>query len=418
MEVENTVLNDTIIGNDKKVKVKKTRKVVRKKSDEFNVEEFRIPEFHEYEQVTNKLLVPQLKQICRKYKLRLSGKKEELVERVRYYLKGSCSAVILQGCCKRLLAHKWLGHHGPALLDRSICVNDSDIMGEDITDIPLDQFFSFTEQGFTYGFDIATFFSILQQAANNRRNYRRNEIPKNPYTRDPIDSETMDEFTNLVRYSSIFSRNFSIKHKEETYDENNTNPVDTNTNFNNNIPNTGNVNIGEENPQNGNVNGNQLYAQQYEQLVLRNSQVNINMYTLVSNAQIEQNIVNVFQDIDSYGHYTDPNWLLSLNVNQIKQFIKDVKDIFDYRAGLTDEVKRQILPPQGTFGMNGVRVWLQQNDDIGVLRLKAYEFINKLTTSGITNEDKALGVFYVLSALTLSSPEAAQAMPWLYQSVI
>jgi hypothetical protein len=95
-----------------------------------------------------------------------------------------------------------------------------------------------------------------------------------------------------------------------------------------------------------------------------------------------------------------------------------MKDIFDYRAGLTDAVKRQIIPPHGILSIQGLRNWLLENDDIGVLRLKAYEFINKLTTSGITNEDKSLGVLYVLTALTLSSSEAAQAMPWLYQSVV
>ena len=38
-------------------------------------------------------------------------------------------------------------------------------------------------------------------------------------------------------------------------------------------------------------------------------------------------------------------------------------------------------------------------------------------TKGIDQESKSLGVFYVLCALTLVSPQAAQSMPWLYQSV-
>ena len=42
----------------------------------------------------------------------------------------------------------------------------------------------------------------------------------------------------------------------------------------------------------------------------------------------------------------------------------------------------------------------------------------KLVTKGITDEYRSLGAFYVLMALTLSSNEAAIAMPWLYQSAI
>ena len=42
----------------------------------------------------------------------------------------------------------------------------------------------------------------------------------------------------------------------------------------------------------------------------------------------------------------------------------------------------------------------------------------KLVTKGITDEYRSLGAFYVLTALTLSSSEAANAMPWLYQSAI
>ena len=43
--------------------------------------------------------------------------------------------------------------------------------------------------------------------------------------------------------------------------------------------------------------------------------------------------------------------------------------------------------------------------------------MNNLITKGTTDENKSLGAFYVLAALTLVNNEAAESMPWLYESV-
>ena len=44
--------------------------------------------------------------------------------------------------------------------------------------------------------------------------------------------------------------------------------------------------------------------------------------------------------------------------------------------------------------------------------------MESLVKNGITEEDKSLGAFYVLSALTLVNNDAADSLPWLYQSVM
>ena len=43
--------------------------------------------------------------------------------------------------------------------------------------------------------------------------------------------------------------------------------------------------------------------------------------------------------------------------------------------------------------------------------------MENLVNSGSEQSSKALGAFYVLSALTLVNYNAATALPWLYQSV-
>ena len=144
--------------------------------------------------------------ICRHYKLKVSGKKDELVERVRKFLQYSQLAIILQSKIKRRFTYEWLKLHGLGLFDRSICVNDSDIMGDDLIDIKYSNFFSFTDQGFTYGFDILTFREMILKTKRNR--ITRKRIVINPYTRDEIEDNVISDFYKLLKYTKyLFSKN-------------------------------------------------------------------------------------------------------------------------------------------------------------------------------------------------------------------
>jgi hypothetical protein len=44
------------------------------------------------------------------------------------------------------------------------------------------------------------------------------------------------------------------------------------------------------------------------------------------------------------------------------------------------------------------------------------EVLEKFINSGINNDNKSLGAYYVLGALTLVNSEAATSLPWLFQS--
>ena len=44
--------------------------------------------------------------------------------------------------------------------------------------------------------------------------------------------------------------------------------------------------------------------------------------------------------------------------------------------------------------------------------------LEKLVNSGLEQDNKALGAYYVLGALTLVNENAASTLPWLYQSVL
>ena len=96
--------------------------------------------------------------------------------------------------------------------------------------------------------------------------------------------------------------------------------------------------------------------------------------------------------------------------------MRELYDIWNYRAQLSNETKRNIAPPIGdpfrTINLN----YLNQLPYDNIKKL-AVSIMEVLVKKGVNNDAKSLGAFYVLAGLTLVNINAATAMPWLYQSV-
>jgi hypothetical protein len=129
---------------------------------------------------------------------------------------------------------------------------------------------------------------------------------------------------------------------------------------------------------------------------------------------IEFRALTLFQNIDALGNYTDYQWFLSLQTAQLHMFLRELKDLFNYRLQLTIEKKREICPPLGN-PFSDLPVVIHGIDDYrGILLSVMERFVN----SGINHDSRCLGALYILSALTIVSHPAAQSLPWLYQSTI
>jgi hypothetical protein len=128
---------------------------------------------------------------------------------------------------------------------------------------------------------------------------------------------------------------------------------------------------------------------------------------------IESRCFTIFQNV---GNYSDANWFLSLNRTKLIKFMRDLIDIWSYRAQLSFELKRNICPPNGDpfSNFNSQVLYV---DDILIIQKAVVEVMEKITNHGIDTDSKSLGGYYVLGALTLVSDAAAQAVPWLYQSM-
>lgn len=127
-------------------------------------------------------------------------------------------------------------------------------------------------------------------------------------------------------------------------------------------------------------------------------------------------VLDVFQKIDALGNYTNMDWFLNLTKFRLIKFTRELLDIWQYRAQLTFDTKRKICPPHGD-PFRGLKINTMVNKTIEQLQKKILIIIENLIDNGIDNASKALGSFYVLGALTLVSHGAAEALPWLYQSM-
>jgi len=187
--------------------------------------------------------------------------------------------------------------------------------------------------------------------------YKCDGIIKNPYNRLPISGENIGKFRSLLRLSKILRIPISTEIKD----------------------------INQE---------------------------------ISTQKSIELRALTLFQNIDALGNYSNANWFMNLNRQQLMKMIRELLDIWSYRAPLSNETKRSICPPLGNpFGAFLNFSQLQSLENIDDIRKYVLEILEKFVNSGIDRDNKCLGAYYVLGALTLVSEDAATSLPWLYQAV-
>ena len=131
---------------------------------------------------------------------------------------------------------------------------------------------------------------------------------------------------------------------------------------------------------------------------------------------IELRALSLFQNIDALGNYSSPVWFLSLTRQQTIRMLRELLDIWDYRAQITNETKRAICPPYGLLTTNNSLHSIFNEQNIWKLRKNMLDIMERLVNSGVDQDSKTLGAYYVLGSLTIVNQNAATALPWLFQS--
>ena len=138
------------------------------------------------------------------------------------------------------------------------------------------------------------------------------------------------------------------------------------------------------------------------------------------NIQIKSKVVELFQKIDDLGYFTNIEWFIKLNRGQHIKFIKELYDIWNYRAGLSFQKKNEICPLSSGNPFNNVNLKILNNRSLLETSLKniSLTIISNFIDMNSNIGNRSVGALYVLSAFTLCSRDVANALPWLYQSVI
>ena len=322
-----------------------------------NVTEFIMPTKENYSiLLSQNYTIKQLKEIATHYKIKLGGAsvKADLILKIYNYFKFYDNAVIIQRTWRNYLFKEYNNLRGPARFKRSLCVNETDFFTMDeVKDIPYEQFYSFKDVD-------DTIYGFDMMSIYNLFDKGYDKIT-NPYNRNPFPKLVKKNMLKIIWLGRVFKDTILLTMNDPAMPNAMPSP--------NELPTT------------------------------------------------EQRITSLFHDIDILGNYTSANWFISLEMPALIRFMIELHDIWNYRANLSEDVRREICPNY----RNLFRI--MQTTDIRTLNMPLLHNITlsameMLVRTGINNDSRCLGANYVLCALTIVSPEAAIALPWLYQSVI
>lgn len=129
---------------------------------------------------------------------------------------------------------------------------------------------------------------------------------------------------------------------------------------------------------------------------------------------------DLFHTIDTTtGNYTSSEWFMGLSVRRLRGLVRELTEIWNYRANIPHQVRRQICPPDGNpfRNLRYADIFAVSDDSFNEDHKKMIlSVLEKLVYSGTNDSNKGLGAYYVLGALTLVNSSAASALPWLYES--
>jgi hypothetical protein len=196
--------NETLIEFEPQISISKSKGKKLKTNDE----EIKIPNMKSYNELHCKNYnVAQLKSFAKHYKLKISGSKQELINRIYNHLYCSSYIIKIQKNFRRWLVQKYKNLHGPAYINRKLCTNVNDFITlEPVEEISFHQFFSYKDtDSFIYGFDI-----------NSLHNSCLKSDSTNPYNRNLLPIRVLQNIENLIRLSKLLKINVNLNFEDDT----------------------------------------------------------------------------------------------------------------------------------------------------------------------------------------------------------
>lgn len=331
----------------------------KKKKIKISSDEFAVPELNEYNLLLKyNYTCYQLSQMCKYYKQKVSGNKNEKIFRLYNYLKYSNYARKLQKIFRGYMVRNLFEKKKLKYLKE--CINDTDFLTlEEIRKIDLKQLIVIkqvgqeTEKIFYYAFNILSLWNLIE----NARLERKTTI-ENPFTREIMDYKKIQKVGRKIfrLTKAIYGEKINIVFKDDNEEE-------------------------------------ETLMEKYK-----------------------KEAVSLFQKMDTLGSFiTDSNWLMDLDKYKLIRFLRELRDCWEYRLQLSNETKRNICPPYGR-PFEGMNMLSLGHRHYPYVLKKTLRIIKRFIDTGVDDKSKNLGIFYVLGALTIQSQDAANALPWMYES--
>ena len=309
----------------------------------------------------------ELKPVLRKFGLRMSGNKPEIIERIKTHVLHSKNTIQIQKISRGFLARLWVRLKKG---DGSMCVNDSDFFTlEPIDEISFYYYMHYIEEKSktSYAFNISSLCSMISKSGKF----------ENPYTRENMKTTCGIKMIRIIKLTNIL-----FPHNELMADLKDIYILDK-------------IQI---QPQ-------QQYRQQLQRQQQQQQQPVINF---------DRRITELFIAIDTLGNYTHKEWFINLTNSQLCTFVLRLNSLW---ITSTNELRNKINPVRSPFSIENTgvtRMSMERSlDENRIITLKIGE---ALVYGGIDNEHKIMGAMFFLSGLTVVSYPARVQMPWLYDN--
>jgi hypothetical protein len=367
---------------------------------------FTFEEYVEKSLVLNKYTIPLLKQVCKNYKLHVSGKKDEIINRITRHFTNIRSSIIIQKYVRRYYVKIITEKHRENNELINLCVNDTDFSSlEPLCEIDKKFIYCYQDaDNFAYGFHICSLIELIRNTSKLC----------NPYNRMLISKKQKNNIINVYNLSLRLIPSFN---------ENDMKPY------------MSMATINRHNMHTRTLHSSTIAYNRYVHDLGRANSSYVNYHPIVTNAlssdefniyrniteirglPIQERINKLFMEIDQLGNYTQSEWFNELSHLNYARLYRSLYDIWNYRGQLSPALKRNICPFHGPFeGIfpNSVRHVDLSTDD---LKRACLIVIENMTYCGITPEIKQIGIMHAMTALTIVSRPAREALPWLYDSI-
>jgi len=304
-----------------------------------------------------------LKYICKKNELRVTGKKQILINRILYKYRRDKAICLIQSIARRKIVQTYIELHGPAYKNKK-CTNDTDFYTlETFNHIHIKDFFSFEDKcGFIFGFDINSIYNLLKRDRKATNPYNRNEIPK----------DIINKIRRIRRLNRVY---YPVIHANE----------------------------------------NTITTHAINTIVLPHA---LMLLEQMCNKPFEERVSNLFYEIDQVGNYTSHAWMTDLGRDELVSFVRFLYQLWNYRAGITQETRKNICPYFNPFNYKGITENFTNTMSLENAQNVTITICENIFHTAINTEYKKLSAMYILTSLTTVSDNAMINIPWLYESTL